>query len=89
MLNYNTPNSFTGYFLIFPVDGRLEKELEYVTKTLGEGAGTTNQILIQTAKESQNGNVLSAQSLLTHLEILQEAASVSVDMFDTYVGPVF
>ena len=77
--------SHTVNDFLFPVDGRLEQELEYVTRTLGEGAGTTNQILIQTAKESENGNLLNAPSLLTHLDILKEATSVSVEIFDTYV----
>ena len=77
--------------------GRLEKELAYMRRTLGEGAGSTHQILIQTPSSSspssrhdggsggQAGSVLSRDALLTHLRAVHAATKVTVDMFDTYV----
>ncbi|XP_069156937.1 protein patched [Procambarus clarkii] len=61
--------------------GRLEQELAYVEKSLGEGAGTTKQILILTPKD-QGANVLHPRALLTHAAVLTAATRVNVDMFD-------
>jgi patched 1 len=64
--------------------GRLEKELAYMRRTLGEGAGSTHQILIQTPRhESASGSVLHRDALLAHLRAVQAATKVTVDMFDT------
>ncbi|UYV80467.1 PTCH1 [Cordylochernes scorpioides] len=59
--------------------GRLEKELRYMSRTLGDGAGTTSQLVVQTPR---SGNVLRPDALLAHLRALQDATSVSVDVFD-------
>lgn len=80
-------NNIWCYFLliksIFLLEGgRLERELEYVSQTLGEGAGTTNQLLIQTPKEGFSENILTTSALSTHLNVLQVATNVTVDMFD-------
>ncbi|XP_054706725.1 LOW QUALITY PROTEIN: protein patched homolog 1-like [Uloborus diversus] len=61
--------------------GRLEKELKYIKKTLGEGVGSTNQILIHTPRE-EGSNVLHPDTLLTHLQVLKAAIQVSVEVFD-------
>lgn len=62
--------------------GRLEKELAYMKRTLGEGAGSTHQILIQTPSHGA-GSVLSRDAMLAHLRAVHAATKVSVDMFDT------
>jgi len=62
-------------------DGRLEKELEYTKKALGEGYGSTNELLIQTPKE-EGSNALTVQAMKRHLEILMKVTNVSVDLFD-------
>ncbi|XP_022105455.1 protein patched homolog 1-like isoform X2 [Acanthaster planci] len=62
------------------VGGRLEQELDYTTKTLGEGWGTTNQIIIQTPKEN-GGNVLTQEALLQHVRSSLLATQVQVEMY--------
>lgn len=61
--------------------GRLEQELLYTQKSLGEMESTTHQLLIQTPKDP-DASVLHSQALLTHLEVLRQATSVTVQMFD-------
>ncbi|KAI1290439.1 Protein patched [Halotydeus destructor] len=61
-------------------DGRLENELNFMEKTLGEGLSDTNQIIIQTPKSSDN--ILNPDALLQHLEALKAATEVTVDMFE-------
>ncbi|KAI9550392.1 putative hedgehog receptor patched [Daphnia sinensis] len=63
--------------------GRLEKELAYMRRTLGEGAGSTHQILIQTPSNGQGGSLLSRDALLAHLRAVHAATKVTVEMFDT------
>ena len=62
-------------------DGRLEKELEYTKKSLGDGYGVTNELLIQTPNE-EGTNILTVQALKRHLDILMRVTDVSVDLFD-------
>lgn len=61
--------------------GRLEQELKYTQKSLGEMESTTHQLLIQTPKDP-DASVLHSQALLKHLEVLQQATSVNVQLFD-------
>ena len=65
----------------------MEKELAYMRRTLGEGAGSTHQILIQTPNNSgqggTGGSVLSRDALLAHLRAVHAATKVTVEMFDT------
>ncbi|XP_023228642.1 protein patched-like [Centruroides sculpturatus] len=61
--------------------GRLERELAYIRNTVGQGFGSTNQIIIQTPRY-QGVNVLNQETLLTHLRTVKEATQVVVDMFD-------
>ena len=61
--------------------GRLDQELDYVRKTIGDGFGNTNQILIQTPKNERN-NILRPRSLLLHLELMKVATQVTVELFD-------
>jgi len=62
-------------------DGRLEKELQYMKSTLGEGIGNTNQLLIQTPKDV-NANILHADALLYHLNVMRAATDITVDLFE-------
>ncbi|XP_018902504.1 protein patched isoform X2 [Bemisia tabaci] len=57
--------------------GRLEQELNYTKKQLGEAVGNTYQLLIQTPQDHW-GSVLHPNALLTHLKMLEAAASVTV-----------
>ena len=61
--------------------GRLEKELEYTKKALGEGYGGTNELLIQTPN-MEGSNILSVKAMKQHLQALTRATNVSVDLFD-------
>ncbi|XP_075166747.1 protein patched [Haematobia irritans] len=62
--------------------GRLETELAYTQKTIGETESSTHQLLIQTGHDP-NASVLHPQALLTHLEVLKKATAVKIHMFDT------
>ena len=59
--------------------GRLDKELRYVEETLGKDYGGINQMLIQTAED---GNMLTSESLLQHMDVLKKATRVRVEMDD-------
>ncbi|XP_076041583.1 protein patched [Oratosquilla oratoria] len=61
--------------------GRLERELAYVSATLGEGAGSTKQMMIQTPRR-KGVNVLHPSAVLAHLHVLKRATEVEVNMFD-------
>ncbi|XP_054162571.1 protein patched-like [Oppia nitens] len=61
--------------------GRLEKEMKYIRTTLGDGFGSTNQIVIQTPK-STGASVLHESALLLHLQAMKVATKVTVDMFE-------
>ena len=60
----------------------MEKELAYMRRTLGQGAGSTHQILIQTPRQDK-GSVLHRDALLAHLRAVHAATKVTIDMFDT------
>ncbi|XP_055372521.1 protein patched [Condylostylus longicornis] len=62
--------------------GRLEKELAYTQKAIGEVDSSTHQLIIQTGHDP-NASVLHPQALLTHLEVLKRATSVTVHLFET------
>ena len=64
----------------FLVDGRLEKELKYTKDSLGEGSGTTNELLIH-ASNDDKGNILSVASLQQHLKAAQKAIDVTVTIY--------
>lgn len=61
--------------------GRLSRELNYVVSSLGEGSGTTSELVLQLPKVS-GSNVLTVESLLLHLDAVKAATKVAVDMFD-------
>lgn len=61
--------------------GRLTREMQYVRSSIGEGAGSTNEILIQTPKEG-GGSVLYPDAMLLHWEALRFALEASVDLFE-------
>ena len=75
---------FANFRYVIVGGGRLTKELEYTTSILGEGSGTTNEIIIQTLDPSStNRNLLTVDSMLLHYKALKAATKVTVDMFDT------
>lgn len=61
--------------------GRLEHELMYTERSLGEKEATTHQLLIQTARDPDT-DVLTTDSMIAHLEVLRQASGVTVQMFD-------
>ncbi|XP_014679332.1 PREDICTED: protein patched homolog 1-like, partial [Priapulus caudatus] len=67
--------------LCVSVGGRLSRELQYVKEQVGEGAGSTSQILIQTPKR-QGADILTQEALLVHLKAAMVATQVKVDMYD-------
>lgn len=69
------------FFFFFIEGGRLEQELEYTRKSLGEMESTTHQLLIQTPKDS-DASILNSQALLKHLEVLKQATAVEVQMYE-------
>ena len=75
-------NNFGLTVLFFCVaeGGRLEEELTYTRNTIGEGSGTTNQIVIQTPKSGNN--ILTAESFKQHRDALVKASAISITMFD-------
>ena len=81
-------SEFNIFYLFFNSEGgRLSQELAYTMKILGEGSGTTSELIIQTP---ENGvNVLTVKSLLTHYQAVRAATRVSVDMYDEYVPKYF
>lgn len=76
----------SAFDFVFVADGgRLSRELKYVVSHLGEGSGTTNELVLQLPKVSGT-NVLTVQSLLLHLEALKTATRVVVDLFGMWVN---
>ena len=66
----------------YPAEGgRLQRELEYVRSSLGAGSGSLHQIVVQTPRD-HGGSVLRPDALLAHLQVIQAASQVSVDMYD-------
>ncbi|XP_020815064.1 protein patched [Drosophila serrata] len=65
--------------------GRLEAELAYTQKTIGEDESATHQLLIQTTHDP-NASVLHPQALLAHLDVLVKATAVKVHLYDTEWG---
>ena len=64
--------------------GRLEREMKYTQATLGEADSSTHQLMIQTPRDRE-ASLLHPSALLTHLEVLKAATSVTVQLFDMYV----
>ena len=64
--------------------GRLQDELRYVEEKLGSGAGATNEMLIQTPAVDEGGSssVLTAEALLSHMDVLRSASRVVVEKED-------
>nr|XP_021192438.2 protein patched [Helicoverpa armigera] len=61
--------------------GRLEAELKYTAKALGEADSSTHQLIIQTAKDP-DVSLLHAGALLEHLKVVHAATRVTVHMYD-------
>ena len=57
--------------------GRLQEELAYTKKVLGEGYGSSNELVIQTGT-----GVLTKKGMLRHLKALYAATKVTVEVFD-------
>lgn len=67
--------------------GRLEMELQYSYKALGETEGAIHLLVTQTAKkgtspEMPQQRLLHRKALLSHLQLLKQAAHVAVNLFD-------
>lgn len=77
----NLKEKVSYHLLHFSEDGRLENELNYMEKTLGDGYGSSYQLIIQTPKMS-DANILTPNALLYHLEVLKSAVAVEVELFD-------
>ena len=60
--------------------GRLQTELAYNERHLGEGYGSTSEIILQTGD-----HVLTPDSLLLHYEAVRAATKVEVNVDNTYV----
>ncbi|GAB1608434.1 protein patched homolog 1-like [Argonauta hians] len=61
-------------------NGRLSRERDYTKKTIGDGSGTTYEVIIQTP---DNGlNILSVESMLLHLQAVMAAAKIKVTLYD-------
>jgi len=73
--------SFAYFSLSVVEGGRLSRELNYVVSSLGEGSGTTSELVLQLPKVS-GSSVLTVESLLLHLDAVRAATRVAVDMFD-------
>jgi len=63
-------------------------------KWLGEGSGTTYELVIQTRgrstgpmvdTETRSEDTLTVRSLLQHLKAVRAATTLSVELFDVYV----
>lgn len=59
----------------------MSRELNYVVSSLGEGSGTTSELVLQLPKVP-GSNVLTVESLLLHLDAVRAATKVAVDMFE-------
>lgn len=59
--------------------GRLEKELAYTRKTIGEESGTMSDIIIQTPKTGNN--ILTTQNLQLHLQSVLKATEIEVKLY--------
>ena len=57
--------------------GRLERELDYVHETIGEGSGTTYELVIQTQKEG-GPSLLGVDSLTLHYRSLLAATKIEI-----------
>ncbi len=57
--------------------------MKYVSKHLGEGAGATSQMLIQTPDDLDFGTVLTPEAMLAHLDVLKTASKIVVEVDDT------
>lgn len=61
--------------------GRIQTELNFVDTHLGEGAGSSGELILQTPLEPQ-ANALRPEALVVHLEALATATQVTVDLFE-------
>ena len=53
-------------------------ELDYTRTTLGEGSGSTYELLVQTPKKTKN--LLNMESVLLHFNSVLEATQVQVEI---------
>ena len=50
--------------------------------TLGSGAGATNELIIQTPRQTNAGSILTKDALLAHLDVIKAASQVVVEKED-------
>ena len=78
---------FTVYYttessMVFLSDGgRLQQEIAYNKRILGEEFGSTSEIILQTGD-----HILTPSSLLLHYEAVKAATKVKVHVKNTYVN---
>eukprot|EP00095_Tigriopus_kingsejongensis_P000792 maker-scaffold67_size430214-snap-gene-3.36 protein:Tk00792 transcript:maker-scaffold67_size430214-snap-gene-3.36-mRNA-1 annotation:"patched 1 " len=71
------------HFCLMEEGGRLQREMQYVEAHLGQGAGATSEMIIQTPLEdSGTASILTSEALLSHLEVLRSATKVVVEHDD-------
>ena len=70
--------------MLCPVGGRLGEERRYTRQTLGEGSGTSYEMLVQTPRGARN--LLNVDSILLHLHTVLEATQVAVEIDGLYVA---
>ena len=64
-----------------PDGGRLQQEIAYNKRILGEAFGSTSEIILQTGD-----HILTPSSLLLHYEAVKAATKVKVHVKNTYVN---
>jgi hypothetical protein len=68
--------------MTFLIDsGRLLQETNYVSRVSGLTTDT-NEMVIQTPKIGAHHSILHPKAVLEHLEVLQRALSVTIDLYD-------
>lgn len=70
---------------LFAEGGRLERELKYTHAALGEADSSTHQLVIQTPRDPE-ASLLHPAALLSHLDVVRAATSVTVQLFDMWVA---
>jgi patched 1 protein len=71
----------TPSFVYAAEGGRLERELLYTQAALGEADASTHQLVIQTPRDPE-ASLLHPAALLSHLDVVKAATSVTVQLFD-------
>lgn len=71
---------------MFTEGGRLEAELKYTAKALGEADSSTHQLIIQTAKDP-DVSLLHAGALLEHLKVTGHILIYELESYKPHYQP--